>query len=284
MGDFRGHSLVGSAFLLYGLMWSIRYPMVYLRGAAHGRHWHRMDLVEGIFKFIFASIGAVMENFAPSIGPRFHLINPEDHSWVGLSGWLHTTMYIFFSLSGLVDILTYSPLKIPQGLDRLTLALAFSLEGLLMYNHVRSQQPLEGLLHAFVLVVACIGFFCLVAEIFMRGHIILELFRSILAILQGSWLWQIALAVHPLRGAPWDQKDRSNLEFVPICFSWHLAMAIIIVITNYSLVHCYVMKYKKSSATNKIEFQKLGSAPEELEIRLLEESDEEYPGRTNRQL
>ncbi|XP_018427826.1 PREDICTED: transmembrane protein 45B-like [Nanorana parkeri] len=218
MGDFRGHSLLGTTFLIFGLWWSIKYPLKYLRGGVDSKRYRRLEMGEGIVKAFIAATGMIWENFAPNIGPRFHLTNPVDHSWVGLMGWLHSTLYIFFFLSGVVDILTYSPLKLPRGLDRLTLALAVSLEGLLMSFHVHGQPPVEGLLHTLLLVVSSAGFLCFMAEVFLRDHIVLELFRSSLAVLQGSWFWQIAMAVYPPWGVQWDQSDHSNLAFLPICF------------------------------------------------------------------
>ena len=37
--------------------------------------------------------------------------------------WQHSTMYLFFAVSGIVDMLTYLITHVPLGLDRLVMAL-----------------------------------------------------------------------------------------------------------------------------------------------------------------
>ena len=66
------------------------------------------------------------EQFVPD-GPHLHLSH-EDH-WVKLSNWQHSTMYLFFGVSGVVDVLTSLLTHIPLGLDRLVMAVAAANEG-----------------------------------------------------------------------------------------------------------------------------------------------------------
>lgn len=65
------------------------------------------------------------EQFVPD-GPHAHLFNGE---WVKLMNWQHSTMYLFFGISGVADVLTMSSLPVPAGLDRLGLSLALFVEG-----------------------------------------------------------------------------------------------------------------------------------------------------------
>lgn len=65
------------------------------------------------------------EQFVPD-GPHAHLFNGE---WVKLMNWQHSTMYLFFGISGIADVLTMSSLPVPAGLDRLGLSLALFVEG-----------------------------------------------------------------------------------------------------------------------------------------------------------
>lgn len=69
-----------------------------------------------------------MEQFIPS-GPHMTLYSPKTHSWTDLTHWHYTTMYLFFLLSGIVDVVSHSPLKLPLGLDRLLLSVALFMEG-----------------------------------------------------------------------------------------------------------------------------------------------------------
>lgn len=72
--------------------------------------------------------GILAEQFVPD-GPHLHLTQGEGHSWVKLMNWQHSTMYLFYGISGVVDILTISPLGVPLGLDRLMLSVAVFIEG-----------------------------------------------------------------------------------------------------------------------------------------------------------
>eukprot|EP00061_Rhincodon_typus_P015093 g42580.t1 len=69
------------------------------------------------------TLGILAEQFVPD-GPHLHLLSADRESWVKLMNWQHSTMYLFFGISGIVDILTYSSLRLPIGLDRLVLSLA----------------------------------------------------------------------------------------------------------------------------------------------------------------
>lgn len=64
MGNFKGHALPGSFFLLFGLWWSVKYPLKYAcrknknacyLGSRAG--FQRLEFVEGIIKAVFALIG-----------------------------------------------------------------------------------------------------------------------------------------------------------------------------------------------------------------------------------
>lgn len=70
----------------------------------------------------------MVEQFIPA-GPHLQLYSPKTHSWTDLPHWHYTTMYLFFLLSGIVDVVSHSPLKLPLGLDRLSLSMALFIEG-----------------------------------------------------------------------------------------------------------------------------------------------------------
>ncbi|KAM4703539.1 transmembrane protein 45B [Rhinophrynus dorsalis] len=279
MANFKGHALPGSFFLVFGLWWSVKYPIKYLNGKVKGncrsnKCYQRLELIEGIIKAVFALVGMLAEQFVPD-GPHMHLVNGEDHSWVKLMNWQHTTMYLFYGLSGVVDILTYFPLNVPQGLDRLSLGVAVFIEGLLFYYHVHNRPPLDQHIHSLLLIAVFGGSISIMVEIFMRNHIVLELFRSSLTILQGTWFWQIGFVLYPLGGAPeWDQSDHGNIMFITMCFCWHYAVALIIMTINYSLVYCCITRHKKLSGDVNIGIRKLNSNTE-VKASLLAGSDEE---------
>lgn len=70
--------------------------------------------------------GILAEQFVPD-GPHVHLYT-ENH-WIKLMNWQHSTMYLFFAISGITDMLTYLVTHIPLGVDRLVMAVAAFTEG-----------------------------------------------------------------------------------------------------------------------------------------------------------
>uniref|UniRef100_A0A8C5PVX7 Transmembrane protein 45B n=1 Tax=Leptobrachium leishanense TaxID=445787 RepID=A0A8C5PVX7_9ANUR len=280
MANFKGHALPGSFFIVFGLWWSVKHPLRYLNSKVKGptrseKCYQRLDFIEGIVKAAFALIGILAEQFVPD-GPHMRLINGEDHTWVKLMNWQHSTMYFFYGISGVVDILTYLPLKVPLGMDRLFLSLAVFIEGILFYFHVHGRPDLDRHIHSLLLIAVFGGSISIMIEVFMRNHIVLELFRSSLAILQGTWFWQIAFVLYPLGDAPeWNQSEHENMMFITMCFCWHYAVALLIIAINYSLVCCFLSRRGKLDCDVNIGIKKLNGSHTEAQASLLAQSDEE---------
>lgn len=281
MANFKGHALPGSFFLLFGLWWSVKYPLRYLnnlntKGCRPNLFYQRIELTEGVVKAVFSLIGILAEQFVPD-GPHMHLIDHESQSWVKLMNWQHTTMYLFYGLSGVVDILTYCPLKLPLGLDRLMLSVAIFVEGFLFYYHVHDRPPLDVHIHSLLLFAVFGTAFSTAVEIFKRDNIILELFRTSNTILQGTWFWQIAFVLFPPSGGPeWDQRDHGNVMFITMCYCWHYAAAVILMASNYFLVYwCLKLRVKKKGGEVEIGLLKKPPIDKTSQITLLNGSDEE---------
>lgn len=62
-------------------------------------------------------------------GPHARLINSENNSWVKLMNWQHSTMYLFFGISGIALVASTASKLVPAGVDRLALSLALFVEG-----------------------------------------------------------------------------------------------------------------------------------------------------------
>lgn len=277
MANFKGHALPGSFFILFGFWWSLKYPLKYhcrkLNKNVNGnRGFENVEVIEGAIKVVFSIIGMLAEQFVPD-GPHLHLYNTE--SWVKLMNWQHFTMYLFFAISGTVDILTYSPAKIPKGLDRLMLALALFVEGFLFYFHVSHRPMLDQHIHSLLLVAVFGGFATILLEVFQRDNIVLGLFGSSLALLQGTWFWQIGFVLFPPWGGPvWDQEEHNNMMFITMCFCWHYAVSVLIVGVNYTLVYCCIQRLKKKNGEIEIGLR-IQKQEKSSRKALLNESDEE---------
>nr|XP_033773237.1 transmembrane protein 45B-like isoform X2 [Geotrypetes seraphini] len=279
MANFKGHALPGSFFLMFGLWWSVKYPLKYLSrrvktNCRPSLFYQRLELIEGLIKIICSLIGILAEQFVPD-GPHMRLVNGEDHSWVKLMNWQHSTMYLFFGLSGILDVLTYFPLNIPVGMDRLSMALALFAEGFLFYFHVHNRPELDQHIHTLLLIAIFGGAFIIFLEVFIRDHVVLELFCTSLLILQGTWFWQIGFVLFPPSGGPeWKQTDHNNIMFITMCFCWHYLIALIVTAINYYLVYCFVKRRRWNNSEMNVEIRKLNS-DKDAKAALLAGSEEE---------
>ncbi|NXM73076.1 TM45B protein, partial [Serilophus lunatus] len=242
--SFLGSALRGTFFFLFGLWWSVRYPLKYLRrrkGDAEAQPssgTRRAEIFEGAVKAFLALTGILVEQFVPT-GPHLQLYSSKTHSWTGLTHWHYSTIYLFFLLSGVVDMVAHSRLQLPPGLDRLSLALALLFQGLLFCFHDYSDAVLDQHLHSLLAMAIFSGALCALLEVFLRDHIVLEIFRTSSFLLQGSWLWQIGFVLSPPWGGPgWDQTDPSNLSFLTMCFCWHYVGALGVVAANSAASRC----------------------------------------------
>uniref|UniRef100_A0A8C0HCX9 Transmembrane protein 45A n=1 Tax=Chelonoidis abingdonii TaxID=106734 RepID=A0A8C0HCX9_CHEAB len=225
MGNFKGHALPGSFFLLFGLWWSVKYPLKYVcrknkntcyLGSRAG--FQRLEFIEGIIKAVFALTGMIAEQFVPD-GPHLKLYNYEEKHWDHLMNWQHATMYLFYSISGLVDVVAHGTNALPVALDRMMLSLAVFIEGFLFYYHIHGRDMLDFHVHQLLLVAIFGAAFCIFLEVFFRGSIVLEMLRTSLCILQGSWLWQIGFVLYPPNGrVEWNQMDHNNMMFLTMCY------------------------------------------------------------------
>ncbi|XP_011790064.1 PREDICTED: transmembrane protein 45B [Colobus angolensis palliatus] len=275
MANFQGHALPGSFFLIIGLCWSVKYPLKYFshtRKNSPLHYYRRLEIIEAAVRTLFSVIGILAEQFVPD-GPHLHLYH--GNHWIKLMNWQHSTMYLFFAVSGIVDMLTYLVSHVPLGVDRLVMAVAVFMEGFLFYYHVHNRPPLDQHIHSLLLYALFVGCVSISLEVILRDHIVLELFRTSLLILQGTWFWQIGFVLFPPFGAPeWDQKDEANLMFITMCFCWHYLAALSIVAISYSLVYCLLTRMKKHGRGEIIGIQKLNSG-DTYQTALLNGSDEE---------
>ncbi|XP_026854661.2 transmembrane protein 45A [Electrophorus electricus] len=248
MGNFKGHALPGSFFLIAGLWWAVKHSLWYTtrrnRSVGAGRLatralQHRLEIIEGAVMLSFSVIGMLAEQFAAG-GPKFHLYNSSTEHWDKLMNWQHTSMYLFFALAGAMSLIVHSTDAAPLALDRLMMGLAFFNEGFLFLYHLHGRDMLDVHIHMLLLYATFGGALTCLLEIFHRGNILLELLRASLCLLQGSWFWQIAFVLYPPSEVKWDLSDHNNMMFITMCYSWHLAFALLAVAIAHATVLCVV--------------------------------------------
>ncbi|XP_049582096.1 transmembrane protein 45A [Syngnathus scovelli] len=248
MGSFKGHALPGTFFLIGGLWWTAKYSLWHatrrnknigstrLSSRAAQR---RLEVIESSLVLFFSLAGMIAEQFLAD-GPRLRLYDSAEKQWKDLMNWQHATMYLFFGLAGCVSLIVHTTEAAPLALDRMMMAIAFFNEGFLFLYHLHGRSMLDVHLHMLLLYAVFGGAVVAFLELFHRGNILLELLRCALTLLQGSWFWQIGYVLYPPSGAQWDPKDHNNMMFITMCYSWHLAFAMLAVGTLYCLVSCAV--------------------------------------------
>ncbi|CAN9500250.1 unnamed protein product [Ophioblennius macclurei] len=248
MGSFKGHALPGSFFLVAGIWWAGKYSLwhatrrsksVGSTRLASRASQRRLEMVESAVILFFSLVGMLAEQFAAD-GPRLQLYDFAEKHWEDLMNWQHATMYLFFGLAGTVSLIVHATEAAPPALDRLMLAVAFFNEGFLFLYHLHGRSMLDVHVHQLLLYAVFGEALVAFLEVFHRGNILLELLRCTFTVLQGSWFWEIGFVLYPPHGPQWDLKDHSNMMFITMCYSWHLAFAMLLVGVVYCTVSCVV--------------------------------------------
>ncbi|XP_069408336.1 transmembrane protein 45A-like isoform X1 [Ovis canadensis] len=243
MGNFKGHALPGSCFFILGIWWTIKCILKYAFKKQKRTSYldskalfRRIEILEGIVLVGMALTGILGEQFLPG-GPHLTLYDYQEGQWVQLLSWQHFTMYFFFGLLGVTNILSSTIISLPASFSKLMLSNALFVEAFVFYNHIHGREMLDIFVHKLlVLVIFSTGLVAFM-ELFIQANITVELLRTSLFLLHGSWFWQIGFVLYPPSGGPaWDLVDHDNVMFLSICFCWHYATAIIIVGAIYAFV------------------------------------------------
>nr|XP_020765407.1 transmembrane protein 45A-like isoform X3 [Odocoileus virginianus texanus] len=243
MGDFKGHALPGFFLITLGIWWTTKCVLKYAFKKQKRTSYYdskalfrRIDLLEGIVLAGMALIGILGGQFIPG-GPHLILYDYKKDQWVRLLDWHHFTMYLFFGLLGVTNILCSTIRSLPASFNKLMLLNALFVEAFVFYNHTHGREMLDVFVHKLLVLVICFTGLIAFLELFIQAKITVELLRTSLFLLQGSWFWQIGFVLYPPSGGPaWDLKDHDNIMFLSICFCWHYATAVIIVGAIYAFV------------------------------------------------
>lgn len=90
----------------------------------------------------------------------------------------------------MIDVLTYCRLVI-LFISHNEFSCPLSHPGFLFYFHVHNRPALDQHIHSLLLVAVFGGAASTMLEAFLRDNVLLEVFRSSLAILQGTWFYQV---------------------------------------------------------------------------------------------
>ncbi|XP_006890079.1 PREDICTED: transmembrane protein 45A [Elephantulus edwardii] len=271
MGSFKGHALPGGFFCFMSLWWSSKYSLKYAckkykRTCYLGSKtlFHQIEILEGILIIGMALVGMTGEQFITG-GPYLTLYNYKEGQWNQLLGWQHCTMYFFFGLFGVTNIICYTSRIFPVSLTKLMLSSAFLIEGFIFFNHTHGRDMLDTYVHQ-LLFLAIITTGLIIFINLFRNNILLELLMTSLIMLQGTWFWQIGFILYsPYGGLVWEPTDHDNLLFLTICFCWHYAVSLVVMGLNFSFISWLVKSKLKRFCPSEVGLLKNADREQESE-------------------
>lgn len=191
--------------------------------------------IEAAVKLIFVTVG-----FAGEIYTGF---SAEGH-FVNLGNGQHATMFFFFGLSGVIDILLYFKVPLPPDMDYIAGILAFICEYVLFKFHLHGRTDLDVLLHTLLIYTIAASILAMLAELKYRDNILCALARSYFTLLQGTWFWQVGWILYPpfKHSFHWDQEDHEQMMIATMIFAWHGAVDFLLVLSIGGLVAFFQKK------------------------------------------
>lgn len=243
MGNFGGHALPGSFFIIFAIWYTIQSFRRFFQCRENGarftstvtfpcsclcgrfKNWP----VEAMIKLFFITVGFTLEIIHGFVDGQFRAIGNGQHA----------TMFFFFGLTGLIDILIHFRAPLPRNIDYISNAMAFGVEALLFNFHLYGRTPLDVLVHVLLLYVVLASIVCVFAEMRYRHNLLAPLGRSYLMMMQGTWFWQVGFILYPpLGGAKWNENDHGQLMIATMYFTWHGGFNFIIMLLIGAVIAC----------------------------------------------
>ncbi|XP_015425920.1 PREDICTED: transmembrane epididymal protein 1A-like [Myotis davidii] len=261
MGTLAGHLLPGMCFLFISLYYSVLVSLALLRGQRflqlplppkekRGHRWKRVPVL-GVGKVVISLTGILAEFFYPPGANRMKMVNWEDprRPFVFSNNWHHITMYGFFMLSGVVDIVSQAcQARQSLKLERAAEALAFCVLALLMMAHIENKSILEVRVHVLFIVPTFLVSLVLAIEVWVPDQPQLWVLKTWLALVLSTWMLQLCLVMYiPPSGQSWRSENHEDLAFLAIFFCWHLGLGAAILATVYGI--CSLWHHRCSSWT-----------------------------------
>ncbi|XP_077531246.1 transmembrane protein 45B-like [Haemaphysalis longicornis] len=224
MGTFYGHVLPGVILFTLGTWWTYlvwRRHIVCQRSGTPFTTRASSGAIEGTAKILAAGMGFGSEIIKCIWKGRW-----EPHNWH------HMCTYMFCGLSGPVDILLATgraPLT-PRDADYAALLISFVGEGLVLHVHTQGRPRLDVLVHELLVYVIVAQAACLCAEMVHRSSVVAALTRGYCAILQSTWLTQIAFILFdPREHKRWDLNSHHDSMMAAALFPVHMVAALMYV-------------------------------------------------------
>ena len=257
MSSFFGHAIPGLLFIILGIWWTLQIFLKFYN-TLHKGSCGRVPIFQSAVTFPVHIRGYVvhLEGFfliiCSGIGLTLECILPLTQSgFVSSIHMLHTTMYLFFGMAGLV-IVTLPQLKIIPYCDDvayLMLSMCYLVEGLLFKFHLSEQDKFSFIMHTLAVYTVFASAAVTLVEMKNRNSIWPPVGRAFLSYLQGTWFWQIAFVFYPPSTNLWGPDPKPNyadtessLMFISCVFTWHMAVISMLMIVCSACIGCFYRK------------------------------------------
>ncbi|XP_025722387.1 transmembrane epididymal protein 1A-like [Callorhinus ursinus] len=260
MGTFQGHLLAGIFFFIFCLYYSVMVSFALLRGQRslssplpprekQGHRWWQLVPVQGTMKLVISLGGIIPEFFYPPGVNRMRIVDWEDprRPFLFYDNWDHVTMYGFFMLSGVVDIVNQSCQAWQNvKLERAAEALAFWVLTLLMVAHLENKGTLEIRVHGLFVALTFLVSLVLTIEVWVPDQPALWVLKTWMGLVLSNWMLQLSVLMYaPPSGKPWRAENPGDLAFLTIFFCWHLGLGAAMLAAVYGL--CSLWHHRFSS-------------------------------------
>lgn len=237
MGNFPGHALPGSFFILFALWWVIQtFHRYYGTRKKNARFTSTATFkfsclcgklkdmpLEAYFKLICVSVGFGLEIYTGF---------SKEWRFVNLGNGQHATMFFFFGFTGVVDILLHYKCPLPPDMDYIAMAMAVTCEFILFKFHLHGRTDLDVLLHTLLLYAVGASIISVLLEMKYRNSVICTLARAYFTLLQGTWFWQVGWILYPPFESSfrWNQNDHEQMMIATMIFAWHAAVDMLLLL------------------------------------------------------
>lgn len=258
-----GHALPGTIFIIGGIWWALNSLYLYFRSRTKNGQPYRARVyfgfqffglenvcVDGIFIILVTAVGIVGE-----------LVTAFDHGeFEHLGNGQHMTMYFFFFLAGVCELLVHYKFMLPEGTEVAIGMLAYAMEGILFYFHLHGRTTMDKQVHMMLFISIMFGMLAIWIELKHQNYVLATLGRAYFTLLQGTWFYQVGFILYPpFPGmAGWDQEDHSQMMIITMMYTWHCA-ANFLLLAFFSLATglYFKMKYPNDFRTERIVYQQL---------------------------
>ncbi|TRY62080.1 hypothetical protein TCAL_06238 [Tigriopus californicus] len=230
MGTFLGHLVPGIFFTIFGFYHVIRVLQCYFSSLYFPQqHPFRSQVcwsspgrvpIEAYVKVIVVVVGIIGEVFTAF---------DADWNFVKIGNGQHITMFAFFGLHGVVDLLNaYQGQIVPIGLDYLSGVLAFGIEGVLFAWHLHGRPAIDVQVHThlvYLIIMCAVGG---IWEMNCRHDVKAALTRSTFMVLQGLWFVVVGQILYPISGNQWNSESHEQMMIVSMIFCWTVGLAVVL--------------------------------------------------------